>query len=242
MNLSSAFNRSPIGMGVLDVNVIKPQATINAVVKFVFKNLPLWFNDQIRPCDCSENKLNSSLCDFLDVEARDKFNLIRFHHEQPEKGQRRVDMSIKAAQRSGIEVSGCTYSIYEPFFVIEGKRLFTSSDKKREREYVTGEDGASSGGIQRFKLGAHGSTITDAALIGYVQKYDFNYWFEKINQWIDDLTNESESKNIGWSIEDKLNEFSIEGQISKSTSVNERNKNGLRNSITLYHLWINMMS
>ncbi len=226
-------------MGALEGGVLAKETTIKAIVDFIIKSLPLWKNDPKRPQESSEKKLNPSLCSFLDVKARVNFPLIRFHHEQPQTGRRQVDLSVMPSEESGIKVSGCEYSIYEPFFVMEGKRL-PAPAKTREREYLTGEDGETSGGIQRFKIGAHGSSVDSAAIIAYVQEHDFHYWFEKINNWIDDLSNDPTQKNISWSSDDKLKNLCVTGKSSRAVSHNKRNHHKCKHSISLYHLWVNM--
>ena len=69
-----------------------------------------------------------------------------------------------------------------------------------EREYVFTKEGTT-GGVQRFKFGHHGSTHNFAAMIGYVQERDFAHWLTEINGWIRNLANESSS---AWSDSDLL--------------------------------------
>lgn len=239
MSLAKTYSNSGKGMGALDEGVLAKETTIKTIVDFIIKNLPLWAADPKRPQEESENKLNSLLCDFLDAKAREIFPIIRFHHEQPEGSHRQIDLSVKSSKESGILVSGHEYSIYEPFFVMEGKRL-PAPEKTREREYLTGENGKTSGGIQRFKIGAHGYSVDSAAIIAYVQKHDFHYWFAKINNWIDDLSNDPTQKNISWSPDDKLKNLCIAGKSSKSVSQNKRSHHKCRRSIKIYHLWVDI--
>lgn len=70
---------------------------------------------------------------------------------------------------------------------IEAKRLPTPDERNRdEREYVfvdhTKYDG--NGGIERFKLNKHGDGLPISIMIGYVQDGDFDYWLEKVNNWL----------------------------------------------------------
>ncbi|WP_346858899.1 hypothetical protein [uncultured Draconibacterium sp.] len=69
-------------------------------------------------------------------------------------------------------------------FFAEGKRL-PKAGSNSEEEYVVGmsSTGKPSGGIQRFKLGLHGEpeTMTDYAIIGYIEKDSFSSWQIKIN-------------------------------------------------------------
>lgn len=239
MSLADSYINPGKGMGALDKGAIPRETTIKAVISFIVKSLPLWANDPKRPQETSENKLNPLLCDFLDVKARINFPLIRFHHEQPQKGRRQVDLSIKPSEELGIKVSGCKYSIYEPFFVIEGKRL-PAPAKKREREYVTGEEDKITGGIQRFKTGDHGSSFDVAAIIGYVQKNNFEYWLDTINEWIADLSKNFKGDNISWGNDDMLESISSEKKVSLMVSVNKRYPSKNNKTIKLYHLWVDL--
>ncbi len=238
MSLADAYINSGIEMGALAEDAISKETTINTVVDFIVKCLPLWAKDPKRPQESSENILNPALCDFFDVNARNNFPLIRFHHEQPQGGRRQVDLSVKPGE-AGIKVSGCEYSIYEPFFVIEGKRLPTPG-KDREREYVSGEEGKITGGIQRFKTGDHGSAFDVAAIIGYIQKNSFEHWLKTINGWIADLSKTFKGSDISWGNADVLKSISSEEKVSMMKSVNKRAPHKCQNSITLYHLWVDL--
>lgn len=72
-------------------------------------------------------------------------------------------------------------------FFAEGKRL-PKARTKNEEEYVVGvsSTGSPSGGIQRFKLGLHGQpeTMTDYAIIAYVENGSFSSWQTQINSKI----------------------------------------------------------
>jgi len=104
MSLADTYGNSGKGMGALEEGVLAKETTIKAIVDFIIKSLPLWANDPKRPQESSENKLNPSLCDFLDVKARVNFPLIRFQHEQPQTGRRQVDLSVMPSEESGIFV------------------------------------------------------------------------------------------------------------------------------------------
>lgn len=239
MSLADAYSNSGIEMGLLAEDAISKETTIEAVITFIVKSLPLWAKDTKRPQESSENILNPSLCDFLDVNARESFPLIRFHHEQPQGGRRQVDLSVKPGE-AGIKVSGCEYySIYEPFFVIEGKRL-PAPAKDREREYVSGEEGKITGGIQRFKTGDHGSAFDVAAIIGYIQKNSFEHWLKTINGWIADLSKTFKGSDISWGNDDVLKSISSEEKVSMLVSVNKRSLQRCKTPVTLYHLWVDL--
>lgn len=117
----------------------------------------------------------------------------------------------------------------EAFFCIEAKRLSGNS-----KEYVFSQTGKT-GGIERFKKGIHGSGLKYSAIIGYVQKNDFSFWFSKINCWIDELI-QDEKQDIKWTEEDKLTKIYFEQKKAKLISKNKRRKD----YIFLYHFWIDL--
>ena len=112
----------------------------------------------------------------------------------------------------------------EPLFFIEAKRLPPTSS----RDYVNS-------GIGRFKNKEHGKNHDIAAMLGYVQKEDFNYWHDKINSWIDDLI-ANPNDFIGWSEQDKITIIQV-SEFGEYKSTHSRIK---INPITLYHFWINL--
>jgi hypothetical protein len=112
----------------------------------------------------------------------------------------------------------------EPLFFIEAKRLPPTSS----RDYVNS-------GIRRFKNKEHGKNYDIAAMLGYVQKEDFNYWYGKVNSWVDDLIG-SPNDCIGWLEEDKITIIKV-SEFGEYKSTHSRIK---MNGITLYHFWINL--
>jgi hypothetical protein len=132
-------------------------------------------------------------------------------------------------------IEGRSYSLLDPFLVLEGKRL-PPPKPDREREYVTGGD-KKSGGIQRFKLALHGALLRHAGMIGYVQRDSFDDWFTSINVWITDLA-ESTSE---WSQEDCLSELTtdVANRVASCISVHTR-VDAVTGKIHLSHLWVDM--
>ncbi len=112
----------------------------------------------------------------------------------------------------------------EPLFFIEAKRLPPTSS----RDYVNS-------GIGRFKNKEHGKNHDIAAMLGYVQKADFDYWHGKVNSWIDDLI-ANPNDFIGWSEQDKITIIQV-SEFGEYKSTHSRIK---INPITLYHFWINL--
>lgn len=79
--------------------------------------------------------------------------------------------------------------VNEPLFVVESKRLFSHSDKAREKEYVIGKTKSNNpnGGMERFKLGKHGVGLNQCGLMAFVEENDNSYWFNKVNDWISEV-------------------------------------------------------
>ena len=93
-----------------------------------------------------------------------------------------------------------------PFFTLEAKRLPTFP-KKREKEYVIGDDDQKySGGIERFKRNLHGVNLKESAMIAYVQSGDCSHWSLLINSWIQDLIDNSSNSTLQWTKSDLLKE------------------------------------
>ena len=64
-----------------------------------------------------------------------------------------------------------------------------------------GPEPSSTGGIQRFKSGAHAANHAFAAMIGYVQARNILHWQRELGTWIDDLAATAAPL---WSVNDRL--------------------------------------
>jgi hypothetical protein len=175
---------------------------------------------------------------FLEARARSEFPMACFHHEVPETGQHRVDVSASPPEMIVIEAT--TYSIYDPFLVLEGKRLPAPSSD-RQMEYVTGRE-QRNGGIQRFKLGLHGAKLQVAMIIGYVQEGSALHWHKEINSWISALAAGTVTDVCVWKAEDRLGSLDEdkEDRIGSCSSEHERSGVVASNSIRLHHLLVEM--
>lgn len=236
--MANKLGAESVSSGTLSDDVLPHNLSLETIVCFVRKQLPLWKADPDTPTSEAENGLNESLCGFLSIQARDYLPLCHFMHEASQRGRRRVDVAAKPIQR--ILVEGHLYTKNEPVFVIEGK-LLPPPRKKREREYLTGLDGEITGGVQRFKLGEHGGKIDEAAIVGYVKKNTLHYWFETINLWIDDLILYDQC--LEWSESEKLTLFQEDNQSAYSISTNLRDAVKCNSdTIKLHHFWVNLGS
>jgi len=222
--------------GTLDKAIVCDRI-VEKTLTFLWDSLLPWHNDPLREQAEAEEKLNGDLSDFLNDRARvEKFDMVKFRHEEQQGTRRRVDMAAKPV--GSMIIRGKLFNRYEPFLVIEGKRLPPPS-KSREREYVTGENGAMSGGIQRFKFGKHGGNHDVAVIVGYVQEKSPHDWHPIVNGWILALT---EKQPDDWKKDETLSDFqSCPSQKRiKSISIHHRKGECKSNSIQLHHFWIQM--
>lgn len=132
------------------------------------------------------------------------------------------------ARKADIGVRVNTFDVdMDLIYCIEAKRLPTIG-KGREKEYVIGN----SGGINRFKINAHGMTdegdvIPQNGMVAYVEKLGFPHWFLEINKWINDDTD--------WGTGELLSKIYFNSKFAKLESVHIR-KGGT--SVKLTHFWI----
>ena len=233
----------PIGTGRISFGPTDDDGLVPRTLEFIRQQLPAWRDDPRRPKKVSEKGLNSSLCDFLDVKQRQsEFAMVRFKHEAPQTVRTTVDVGVHGLAEI-TTIGTQSYGIYEPFLVVECKRLPTPDGRKREREYVSGfhSNGSPTGGIQRFKLGLHGGQVEVAAMIGYVEKQDFNLWHNQINQWIVDLVGALVPDGTTWTRSDQLSELDQSLVMTASCdSTHSRIGNVISPVIQVRHIWIRM--
>lgn len=211
---------------------------VSRTLEFVSSELPTWRDDPTRAEVEAEEDLNSQLCKYLNVAASERFPMVHFSHEERQTGIRRVDIAALPKHRI---ILGTTFlSIYDPFLVVEGKRL-PAPNKSREREYVTG--GSSRlGGIQRFKLALHGAKQTTVAMIGYVQSGTCSEWLTRINQWIIDEVEGEAGTQEKWKSEEILDHFKEEPslRVAESASIHSRTASAVSPAVNIRHLWVAM--
>jgi len=216
-------------------NLLSAQTT-----DFIYDNLASWRDDPHRPKESAEDKLNLQLCKYLDSRARNDFPMVHFNHEEYQTAQRRIDISASPAQELIIGVT--LFTLYDPFLVIECKRLPAPS-RDREKEYISGINDERCGGIQRFKLGLHGVDLEMVAIIGYIQKHTIQYWQDKINEWIIGFSNTRFRNGCSWDENEILTyvKNDIEKAVGNYRSAHRRVFNGnTLSNIEIHHLWIEM--
>ena len=205
---------------------------------FVRRQLAAWRDDPDRLEEEAENRLNAQLCKFMDTHARTDFPMVRFNHEEPQSGHRKVDLSATPARP--MVIGAIPHTIYDPFLVLEGKRLPTPSSDRR-KEYVTGLE-STSGGIQRFKLGLHAVRLDVAAMLGYVQDRTLQDWHHDINEWILDLANGRPPDVCPWETAEILGTLDEDAtdRTASCCSTHGRTGDVSLNAIVLHHLWVAM--
>ena len=184
--------------------------------------------------------MTEHLCDYLNSAAywSEPWSHVQFRTETRDEvcGGRKIDLAVKPRAAS-IIIEGRRHSQFETLFPIECKRLPTPRGTNRDgREYVVTKLGTT-GGIQRFKLGYHGSAHTFAAMIAYVQRESVSHWLKAVNGWIRDLAAGSDPI---WTEADqlKLEPHDTTEAVCRLTSRHRRG--GALDDCDLHHLWVGM--
>ncbi|HMY66414.1 MAG TPA: hypothetical protein PL048_14810 [Leptospiraceae bacterium] len=201
-----------------EVNGLESNQHIDCILVYLEKYIPSFTEKTELLENEKENKINSKLSMYLNrsIAEENHFPYI-FDRENPDsKSPEDIIVSYKAGRR---EIT---------VFVIECKRLPTPPPEDREKEYVSGK-GA---GIQRFKELDQGKNFSIAAMIGYIEKENFSYWFTQINSWIEELSNHE--KTI-WNHKERLQKEYDREDFAKYISSHSRTD---RPPIKLVHFWI----
>jgi hypothetical protein len=207
----------------------------------------------------NEPGLTSIFVDTLEHNARKESKSFRFKAEDMEdvnKGNSpRTDFGAKTSNDT-ISIETQTYHYTQAFCSFEAKILGVN-DKQREKEYVIGhtekEKGVNKyqvcGGIERFKIGKHGSRVYQAGMIGFILKDTFESWLTKINNWISEF---AKGQNIpdgcncrNWSESEKLVEQDLavpHPRIRKYFSEHSRQVVNMPNKFPITHFWVNLQS
>ncbi|MBS1787200.1 MAG: hypothetical protein JST85_05730 [Acidobacteria bacterium] len=226
--------------GFLSDDVHLPATSLHALILFIADELPRWRDDPVRPVNTSETDLTDHLCDYLEsiIYKSPGFDSFRFRTEVTDERHksRKIDLALKPRSTT-IWIGPRAYTKYQTLLPIECKILPTPKGAKRdEREYVINRQ-SSTGGIQRFKAGHHGSAHKFAAMIAYVQQETLVFWEKCVAGWIKDLV---ESGQHGWTTKDQLHLDSKNDEqgITIFSSLHERDND--QGEIELRHLWLKM--
>lgn len=226
--------RSP-GFGTLAPGVLARGTFLSRVIDFIAEHLPRWRDNPDRPHVQNERELTAQLSSYLNSAARNgPLDIVQFRTEVPDtiNKSRSLDITVQPCGPP-IVVEGRRYTLFDVLLPIECKRLPTPSNSGRdEREYVTSGETVAAGGIQRFKLGAHGSTHGVGVMIGYIQdSQPPAHWLRLINHWLIEIGNTDEF----WNGEQLVAE-SEAGVVQRLRSSHRRK--GCEPSVELLHLWI----
>jgi hypothetical protein len=219
-------------------------ASILTVIAFVETHLVQFSKKYTGSAIINEKGLTQQLFILLEFNAREQgypFLFVPEYMESVEKGDSpQVDIGVVSVEEKEQFINSKYYSSQKSFFSMEAKRLDKIS-KIREKEYLLGhfenERYIDCGGVERFKKEIHGKGLQYAAMIGYVQRFDFDYWLHTINSWIDDLIAGKTSSTVSWSKKDQLHELRKTPETAKFQSENSRETG----SIILFHLWVNLV-
>ena len=227
------------GIGALNASVQKAGTFREELVDFIENELPTWRDRPDRKAEVAETILTSQVCAHLNSAARRSpgWDILQFRSEEADEEQRgrKIDL-VAAPVGCAIIIEGRRHTDFDPLMPIECKRLPTPKGTDRdEREYVISSK-STTGGIQRFKAGHHGSAHNFAAMIGYLQEDDVEKWSDRIDGWIKAVA----VAEPGWSVGDRLSlhRSDLGRRVARLKSSHTRN-NGLPD-IELRHLWVGM--
>jgi len=227
--------------GMLGLGVQQPHEQLIALTDFMSKHLPAWRDRSDRTVATGEDKLTYSLCLSLDQAAQHSTTWchFRFMHQGPTEadGRRRMDLNVHLIQ-SEVVFAGREHELEEPVLRIECKRLPTPGplSERDIREYVYSAMNTG-GGIQRFKIGAHGADNEFAAMIGYVQDKDCGHWLAVVNDWVRDLSTQGIA---GWSKADCLSNVLESAASRTAVHASQHSRSNSSKAIQLRHLWVVM--
>jgi hypothetical protein len=234
-----AENPHQVHSGRLAKDLHKPATHNLELMAFIANGLPRWRDHPDRPDKENETGLTEYLCDYLNGVANDStgWSHVQFRTEIGDEvqGGRKIDLAVKP-RGVAIVIENRRHSQFDSLFPIECKRLPTPKGTDRdEREYVVTKNGTT-GGVQRFKFGHHGSTHDFAAMIGYVQEGDSAHWLTEINGWIQNLASET---NSAWSDSDLLLQVDDDSTADVCALRSCHSRASLP-ECELRHLWIKM--
>jgi hypothetical protein len=229
-----------IGAGGLRTDLHGPETYRIALIGYIGSELPDWRDRPEVKAESAENQLTHLLCNHLGSRSRhtEAWNGLQFRTETPEKGapNRAIDVAVYPAGDK-ILIDGMLHGDFDRILAIECKRLPTPKGKERDpREYLFSQFG-SRGGVQRFKVGQHGSEHSLCAMIGYVQAKDIPHWQQQVGMWLNEIL---QLEVPLWNSNDQisLNNHEIGKRVAMLQS-NHARGNGLPD-IALKHLWIEM--
>jgi hypothetical protein len=226
--------------GLLSKDVQLQGTSLYELIEFIADELPRWRDRSERPAETGESPLTSQLCAHLNSAARHTtgWDFLQFRIEEPDERHkgRKIDL-VPAPCGVTVWIEGRRITDFDTLLPIECKRLPTPKAKDRdEREYVINRH-ASTGGIQRFKAGHHGSSHRLAAMIAYVQKGTLLVWEKRVGSWISGLIQDGQ---YGWTEDDVLRRERSDKRRRIAVFCSSHARDNDLEKIELRHLWLKM--
>ncbi len=204
--------------GIETFRELKPNKVVRQLVTMISDRLPFFASSKefsaVLAKKKNENQHSTAFCLFMTNDCKSAFY---FNRENAQKGSSTVDIGI--------------YKGANLLFVIEAKLLptppsGTMQQPRNDYEYVYGKGAA----IQRFKDMQHGvdnadMPFSDSGIIAFVKDNDFDFWFEKVNQWVYDAQ---------WDATEQLQKVST-NSIATLLSAHSRTDTTM---IRLHHFWV----
>ncbi len=217
-----------------------PHTFLYELLEFIANELPAWRDRTDRVSESAEAALTAQLCSHLTGAARlsSGWDILQFRAEVPDEQNkgRKIDIAPSACA-STIYVDGRRCTEFDILIPIECKRLPTPKQKGREeQEYVITQN-STTGGIQRFKLGHHGSHHKLGAMIAYIQHETPTTWFKTVTNWIDAL---AQSHGSGWTSQESLSLIKADQKTGLSIYKSTHKRSKKLTDIELRHLWLEM--
>ena len=223
--------------GILRPGFLSAGQAARAVGQFLRLHLPDWVMIQQYNPQKPENALTAPLCRFLESRCRKEQTLFAFFHQDPQPTRHVVDIAVYPAEEEGLYVASQMYTLADPFYALETKRLPTPGGRGREREYVIGNESIQCGGIERFKENLHGDRLLYAGMIAYVQEDRSPSWVEHVNQWIADLAiHPPTNADSTWSQNDLLRQETTVTPLVRECSSTHHRARG--DPLHLWHFWL----
>lgn len=195
-------------------------ASVYRVIEVIEENIRFFVDKYVN--NQAEKYLNQNFSICMNMKSKDElFTFVNGYGDSVLATPYEVDF--------GIVIDG----EHDAFFAIEAKRLDCTLPIDRKKEYIIGK----LGGIERFKREKHGKSLTHVGMIGYVQSDNFDTWFKKINDWIDEEINTDASNELIWESRDKL--IPDKQETVFNTYLSEH-KCISKEKINMYHIWVDL--
>lgn len=243
----SSCSGQPAEFGQLSEVQDRIEAFLRGALPEIIGGLTGWHAGRSSPRP--EKGIAADLCNYLNFAANGR-QVFRFQNEDPQNPSATRTVDMAGYPSVFLQVADRTLGPLNRLYAIEAKRLPPPdrTGEDRSREYVVGmwkqkynPRKLRTGGIERFKEGDHGADLNRAAMVGFVQRKDFEHWHGAINGWIDELIGPLiPSHTASWAQQDRLTALASPGpSVAEFCSDHARNGNS---PIRLAHFWLDLTS